>query len=58
LTYVLGKLPQEEQSDDDGKFVGKWVGRARAGMREEQSDDRSPAKAPRGRHLHTRIQKK
>jgi hypothetical protein len=42
----LGKLPKEEQSDDAGQFVGKWVGSARAVMREERSDDRSPATAP------------
>jgi hypothetical protein len=42
----LGKLSKEEQRDDAGQFVGKRVGCARAGMREERSDDRSPAKAP------------
>jgi hypothetical protein len=40
------KLSKKEQSDDAGQFVGKRVGRARAGMREERSDDRSPATAP------------
>jgi len=39
--------------------VGKRVGRARAGMREERSDDRSPAKALRGLDRnYTRIPKK
>jgi hypothetical protein len=41
----LGKLAKEEQSDDAGQFVGKRVGRARAEMREERSDDRIPATA-------------
>jgi len=46
MLCFLGKLSKEEQSDDAGQFVGKWVGSARAGMREERSDDRSPATAP------------
>ena len=41
----LGKLAKKEQSDDAGQFVGKRVGRARAGMCEERSDDRSPPMA-------------
>src|SRR5438105_748448 len=41
-----GKLTKEEQRDDAGQFVGKRAGSARAGMREERSDDRSPATAP------------
>src|ERR1051326_7004167 len=41
-----GNLSKKERSDDAGQFVGKWAGSARAGMREEQSDDRSPATAP------------
>jgi hypothetical protein len=42
----LGKLSKEEQRDDAGQFVGKRVGSARARMREEPSDDRTPATAP------------
>jgi hypothetical protein len=43
-----GKLSKEERSDDAGQLEGKRAGSARAGMCEEQSDDRSPAMAPIG----------
>lgn len=43
------KLSKEERSDDAGQFVGKRAGRARAGMREERSADRSPVTAPADR---------
>jgi len=44
---AFGQTAQGGATRRRGQFVGKRVGSARARMREERSDDRSPATVPR-----------